>query len=95
MTQAVISASALSLLYPDEGIEGDSLDAFLDDLVDEVEKDIRRCLEAGAHAVQIDFTESRLAVKIDPSTARRTAFAKIEARVEGTRRAREALGLDA
>jgi 5-methyltetrahydropteroyltriglutamate--homocysteine methyltransferase len=30
----------------------------------------------------------------DRSTARRTAFAKIEARVEGTRMAREALGLD-
>jgi 5-methyltetrahydropteroyltriglutamate--homocysteine methyltransferase len=30
----------------------------------------------------------------DRSTARRTAFSKIEARVEGTRLAREALGLD-
>lgn len=28
---------------------------------------MRRCLELGAHAVQIDFTEARLAVKIDPS----------------------------
>src|SRR6201999_2976067 len=27
----------------------------------------RRCLQKGAHAVQIDFTEGRLAVKIDPS----------------------------
>src|SRR6202022_2689107 len=28
---------------------------------------IRRCLKKGAHKVQIDFTEARLAVKIDPS----------------------------
>ncbi|MFB6231880.1 MAG: cobalamin-independent methionine synthase II family protein, partial [Salinibacter sp.] len=65
--QAVISASALSFLYPDDGIDGYSREAFLDDLVDEVETDIRQCLDAGAHAVQIDFTEGRLAVKLDPS----------------------------
>ena len=28
---------------------------------------MRRCLQKGAHKVQIDFTEGRLAVKIDPS----------------------------
>ena len=65
--QSVISASALSLLYPEEGIDGYSRDAFLDDLVDEVERDIRQCLDAGAHAVQMDFTEGRFAVKLDPS----------------------------
>jgi hypothetical protein len=35
--------------------------------VAEAEADIRSCLAAGAHNVQIDFTEGRLAVKLDPS----------------------------
>ncbi|NIR50956.1 cobalamin-independent methionine synthase II family protein [candidate division KSB1 bacterium] len=65
--QAVIAASALSILYPQDGIEGYSRDAFLDDLVNETEKDIRQCLEKGAYNVQMDFTEGRLSVKLDPS----------------------------
>jgi 5-methyltetrahydropteroyltriglutamate--homocysteine methyltransferase len=65
--QAVISASALSLLYPQSGIDGYDREAFLADLVDEAEADIRGCLEQGAYNVQIDFTEGRLAVKLDPS----------------------------
>ncbi|MFC5411653.1 5-methyltetrahydropteroyltriglutamate--homocysteine methyltransferase [Larkinella bovis] len=65
--QAVISASALSLLYPAEGIDGYSQADFMADLLDESEKDIRRCLENGAHKVQIDFTEGRLSLKLDPS----------------------------
>ncbi|MBI1727317.1 MAG: 5-methyltetrahydropteroyltriglutamate--homocysteine methyltransferase, partial [Candidatus Rokubacteria bacterium] len=65
--QAVISASALSLLYPQDGIQGYSRDAFLEDLMREAEEDIRRCLQAGAHSVQIDFTEGRLSVKLDPT----------------------------
>jgi 5-methyltetrahydropteroyltriglutamate--homocysteine methyltransferase len=65
--QAVISASALSLLYPAGGIEGYPQEEFLADLLDEAEADIRGCLDAGAHAVQIDFTEGRLALKLDPS----------------------------
>jgi 5-methyltetrahydropteroyltriglutamate--homocysteine methyltransferase len=65
--QAVISASALSLLYPASGIDGYSRDAFTEDLLRENEADIRRCLEKGAHKVQIDFTEGRLALKLDPS----------------------------
>lgn len=67
LKQAVISASALSLLYPGEGIDGYPREAFLDDLVAEAEADIRSCLAAGAHNVQMDFTEGRLAVKLDPS----------------------------
>ena len=67
LKQAVISASALSLLYPQEGLPGYSQEAFLKDLVGEAETDIRRCLSKGAHVVQIDFTEGRLAVKLDPS----------------------------
>ena len=65
--QAVISASALSLLYPASGIDGYSRDDFIEDLIIENETDIRRCLRRGAHNVQIDFTEGRLAVKLDPS----------------------------
>jgi 5-methyltetrahydropteroyltriglutamate--homocysteine methyltransferase len=65
--QAVISASALSLLYPEDGIDGYSQAEFLADLVRESAADIRGALDSGAHGVQIDFTEARLAVKLDPS----------------------------
>ena len=72
--QAVISPSALSLMYPAEGIDGYSSDEFIEDLLDEHETEIRRCLAKGAHKVQIDFTEARLAVKIDPSGALLNSF---------------------
>src|SRR6267154_2008241 len=65
--QAVISPSALSLMYPAEPIRDYSRDQFIGDLLREHETDIRRCLKKGAHKVQVDFTEGRLAVKIDPS----------------------------
>ena len=63
----MISASALSLLYPAEGIDGYSRDEFVADLLDEAEADIRRSLDGGADSVQIDFTEGRLSLKLDPS----------------------------
>jgi methionine synthase II (cobalamin-independent) len=64
--QAVISASMMMLLYPlEEKLEGYSREQFLDDVVDEVEKDIRGCFAAGAERVSIDFTEGRLANKND------------------------------
>ena len=65
--QAVISASALSLLYPAAEIDGYSREAFLADLIDEAEADIRGALNVGADSVQIDFTEGRLSLKLDPS----------------------------
>jgi 5-methyltetrahydropteroyltriglutamate--homocysteine methyltransferase len=65
--QAVISPSALSLLYPAESLPDYSRDEFIEDLLREHETEIRRCLKKGAHKVQVDFTEGRLAVKIDPS----------------------------
>ncbi|MFD0569554.1 cobalamin-independent methionine synthase II family protein [Kitasatospora gansuensis] len=65
--QAVIAPSALSLLYPADPIAGYSREAFLSDLADEAEADIRGCLDAGAHSVQLDFTEGRLSLKLDPS----------------------------
>jgi 5-methyltetrahydropteroyltriglutamate--homocysteine methyltransferase len=67
LKQAVISASALSLLYPAAGLPGYSQEDFLADLIDEAEADIRGALEAGAASVQIDFTEGRLSLKLDPS----------------------------
>jgi 5-methyltetrahydropteroyltriglutamate--homocysteine methyltransferase len=67
LKQAVISPSALSLMYPAEEIPGYSREAFLEDLLREHESEVRACLAKGAHCVQIDFTEGRLAVKIDPS----------------------------
>jgi 5-methyltetrahydropteroyltriglutamate--homocysteine methyltransferase len=65
--QAVISPSALSLMYPVDEIPGYSRARFIDDLLREHEAEVRSCLRKGAHKVQIDFTEGRLAVKIDPS----------------------------
>ena len=79
--QAVISASALSLLYPQDGIDGYSRDAFIDDLLREHEADIRRCLEKGAARVQIDFTEGRLSVKLDPSLQLLKSFVDLNNRV--------------
>ena len=65
--QAVISPSCLSLMYPSEAIPDYSREQFIQDLLNEHETEIRRCLKKGAHKVQVDFTEGRLAVKIDPS----------------------------
>ena len=65
--QAVISASALSLLYPATGIAGYSREEFTADLVNEAQTDIRGVLDGGAANVQIDFTEGRLSLKLDPS----------------------------
>ena len=65
--QAVISPSALSLLYPAQGIRDYPREQFIDDLLREHETEIRRCLKKGAHKVQVDFTEGRLAVKVDAS----------------------------
>jgi 5-methyltetrahydropteroyltriglutamate--homocysteine methyltransferase len=67
LKQAVISPSALSLMYPAEGIAGYSREEFIQDLLQEHETEIRRCFQRGACKVQIDFTEGRLAMKIDPS----------------------------
>ena len=67
LKQAVISPSALSLMYPPEGISGYAREQFIDDLLREHETEVRRCLQKGAYKVQIDFTEGRFALKIDPS----------------------------
>jgi 5-methyltetrahydropteroyltriglutamate--homocysteine methyltransferase len=74
LKQAVISPSALSLMYPPEGISGYSRDQFIEDLLREHETEVRRCLQKGAYKVQIDFTEGRLAAKLDPSGALLSTF---------------------
>jgi 5-methyltetrahydropteroyltriglutamate--homocysteine methyltransferase len=48
-------------------IPGYTREEFIGDLIDEHELEVRNCLRAGAHCVQVDFTEGRLAVKIDPT----------------------------
>jgi methionine synthase II (cobalamin-independent) len=67
LKQAVISPSALSLMYPEHEIPGYSREQFIEDLLTEHVTEVRRCLDKGAVAVQIDFTEGRLALKVDPS----------------------------
>jgi 5-methyltetrahydropteroyltriglutamate--homocysteine methyltransferase len=82
LKQAVISASALSLLYPGDGLEGYPREAFIDDLVAEAASELRGILERGAHA-QIDFTEARLSLKLDPSGGLLDAFVDLNNRVLG------------
>lgn len=79
--QAVISASALSLLYPSREIPGYPREAFIADLIDEAETDIRGALDAGAACVQIDFTEARLSLKLDPSGNLLRSFVELNNRV--------------
>ena len=79
--QAVIAASALSLLYPQAGLADYSHQSFLADLIDEAETDIRGALEAGAASVQIDFTEGRLSLKLDPSGGLLKSFVELNNQV--------------
>jgi 5-methyltetrahydropteroyltriglutamate--homocysteine methyltransferase len=74
LKQAVISPSAMSLLYPNEEIPGYSREAFIDDLLNEHVREVRDCLDKGAAKVQIDFTEGRFAVKADPTGALLAGF---------------------
>jgi len=67
LKQAVISASAMSLLHPEDGIPDYPQEQFIEDLIQQSVKDISSCFENGAHHVQVDFTEARLAIKLDPS----------------------------
>jgi len=77
-------------------IEHYSHEQFLTDLIHECEKDIRLCLgkiqfsilnklcfllEYGAHVVQLDFTEARLSLKIDPTGQLLKDFIAINNRV--------------
>ena len=67
LKQAVIAPSMLALLYPlNDPVEGYSREEFEEDIVQECVTDIRKCFEAGAKKVSIDFTEGRLATREDP-----------------------------
>ena len=79
--QAVISASAMSLLYPENGVPNYSQEQFLTDLIQQAVTDIRSCFDNGAHNVQVDFTEGRLAVKLDPTKGLLQRFIDINNRV--------------
>lgn len=79
--QAVISASALSLLYPQNGLAGYSREAFVEDLIQDATRDIRDCLDANAASVQIDFTEARLSLKLDPSGGLLNSFVELNNRI--------------
>jgi 5-methyltetrahydropteroyltriglutamate--homocysteine methyltransferase len=95
LKQAVISASALSLLYPSSGIPDYPKDIFLGDLVNEAEADIRGAFGAGAAVVQIDFTEARLSLKLDPSGGLLRSFIELNNQVldRFTAKEREQIGV--
>lgn len=80
LKQAVISASAISLMYPADGIPGYPREAFIEDLVNEAADEIRACLARGA-TVQVDFTEARLSLKLDPSGGLLDSFVDLNNRV--------------
>ena len=77
----MIAVSAISLLYPQEGIPGYSREQFINDLLNEAEADIRKCLNSGAYNVQVDFTEARLALKLDPSKGLLKSFIDLNNKV--------------
>jgi 5-methyltetrahydropteroyltriglutamate--homocysteine methyltransferase len=57
--QAVISPSALSLMYPAKGIDGYSREQFIDDLLAEHEKEVRSCLQKKAHTTCKSISRKR------------------------------------
>ncbi|PKH03050.1 5-methyltetrahydropteroyltriglutamate--homocysteine methyltransferase [Psychromonas sp. MB-3u-54] len=75
--QAVISPSMLSLVYPAKGIESYNHEQFINDLIEQHVAEVRRCLDLGAHKVQIDFTEARLSIKYDPSGDMLNSFVEL------------------
>jgi 5-methyltetrahydropteroyltriglutamate--homocysteine methyltransferase len=80
LKQAVISASLISLMYPATDLPDYPREAFLADLVAEAASEIRECLARDA-IVQIDFTEARLSLKLDPSKGLLNAFVELNNRV--------------
>jgi len=74
LKQAVISPSAMSLVYPDDGIVGYSREAFIEDVLHEHVREVRSCLDKRAYKVQIDFIEANLALRLDRSGALLSSF---------------------
>lgn len=83
VTQTVVAPSFLSLLYPSSAISGYSREAFLSDLANESEKEIRGCLEAGAASVQLDYGHGRLSLKLSPSKELLRGFIALDNEVLG------------
>src|SRR6476660_5526761 len=54
---------------------------FTADLLNVAEADIRKSLNSGAYKVQIDFTEARLALKLDPSAGLLRSFINLNNKV--------------
>lgn len=77
LKQAVISPSALSLMYPANELPGYPREQFIEDLLCEHVSEVRTCLAMGAHCVQVDFTEARLAVHIDPTCELLNSFIEL------------------
>ncbi len=77
MKQAVVSVSALSLFYPPQGLPDYPREVFIEDLLKEQETEMRGCFAAGASKVQIDFTEGRLSLKLDPSGGLLNSFIEL------------------
>jgi 5-methyltetrahydropteroyltriglutamate--homocysteine methyltransferase len=69
------------MVYPTATIEGYTHEQFLVDLMNEAEKDIRECFASGAHSVQLDFTEARFSLKVDPTGQLLRDFVRINNRV--------------
>jgi 5-methyltetrahydropteroyltriglutamate--homocysteine methyltransferase len=74
LKQAVISPSAMSLVYPDDGIVGYSREAFIEDVLHEHVREVRSCLDKRAYKVQIDFVDANLALRLDRSGALLSSF---------------------
>ena len=65
--QAIISPALMSLVYPKTSLKGYSRNQFMKDLIGQYHLEVKRCLDIGPHKVQIDFTEGRLSLKLDPT----------------------------
>lgn len=79
--QAVIAPSAITLLYPSEPIPDYSRDEFTADVIRSGVQDIRNLFDAGVDIVQVDFTEGRLALKLDPSGGLLKSFLDVNEKV--------------
>lgn len=67
----------MTLLYPGEPIVGYTREEFINDVIKSGIKDIRLLLDEGADSVQVDFTEGRLSLKLDPSGGLLSQFLEV------------------
>jgi 5-methyltetrahydropteroyltriglutamate--homocysteine methyltransferase len=79
--QAVIAPSAMTLLYPSDPIPDYSREDFIADVIRCGVQDIRKLFDAGVDIVQVDFTEGRLALKLDPSGGLLKSFLDVNEKV--------------